>query len=192
MLIKPYLGVGMPLFKKEGLLCCPSDSVFRNGVRQRSYAVAAQQPTGLVKAASGANCVNAGENGGGFAGATTMDPVSTYCYSPGRKLSEFPDTAGTLQLAEMPTGPNYLTSQNTAVVMSPVTNSGQLKKNCGTTTGVPTCGQDGDDAVDIPFHLEGWNYLFVDGHVKWYRPESTKGNGANNKPKGMWTIAEGD
>jgi prepilin-type processing-associated H-X9-DG protein len=30
-----------------------------------------------------------------------------------------------------------------------------------------------------PFHNEGWNYAFADGHVKWHRPESTMLRGSN-------------
>ena len=43
-----------------------------------------------------------------------------------------------------------------------------------------------------PVHLEGYNYLFVDGHVKWLRPERTVGNGTLAAPQGMWTLAEND
>lgn len=45
-----------------------------------------------------------------------------------------------------------------------------------------------------PTHFEGWNYLFVDGHVKWMTPEKTLGATGHLKdsPKGMWTIESGD
>jgi prepilin-type N-terminal cleavage/methylation domain-containing protein/prepilin-type processing-associated H-X9-DG protein len=46
-----------------------------------------------------------------------------------------------------------------------------------------------------PIHSEGWNYLFVDGHVKWMRPEATVGVGKSpttGNPGGLWTIAEND
>lgn len=191
--IKPYLGVSMPQFKREGLLNCPSDAQFRNGVVARSYALTAQAGSGSSWD-SGTPCkiTSIGDNSGGFAGPTAQDDDLGYCYSRGRKLSEFPDTAGTLQLAEMPSGSNYMNNPHTSIVMSPVTNSGQIKSNCGVTLGVPTCGQDNGVDVTTPYHLEGWNYLFVDGHVKWYRPETTKGTGTIGTPKGMWTIAAGD
>lgn len=50
-----------------------------------------------------------------------------------------------------------------------------------------------------PVHLEGWNYLFCDGHVKWYRPESTidtnssdSFTGTLTSPRGFWTLSETD
>lgn len=43
-----------------------------------------------------------------------------------------------------------------------------------------------------PFHFDGWNYLFIDGHVKWLLPEKTIGTGSRTSPKGMWTVNEGD
>jgi prepilin-type N-terminal cleavage/methylation domain-containing protein/prepilin-type processing-associated H-X9-DG protein len=63
-----------------------------------------------------------------------------------------------------------------------------------------------------PAHSEGWNYTFVDGHAKWYRPESTvktqgvvypvtiTGIGGASRviqgtlalPGGLWTTAEND
>ena len=46
--------------------------------------------------------------------------------------------------------------------------------------------------VPAPIHLEGWNYLFVDGHVKWLRPEKTVGTGSVTDPKGFWTVTEND
>lgn len=58
--------------------------------------------------------------------------------------------------------------------------------------------------------MDGWNYLFCDGHVKWLKPKvtiSTPGvdystskvlangsncNGTIQFPCGMWTIDDGD
>ena len=67
-------------------------------------------------------------------------------------------------------------------------------------------GGGGSNAQDItvalgglgrPLHFDGWNYLFVDGHVKWLRPERTiNGSGLTagtlDDPRGMWTIAATD
>jgi prepilin-type processing-associated H-X9-DG protein len=45
-----------------------------------------------------------------------------------------------------------------------------------------------------PIHSAGWNYGFVDGHVKWMRPEDTLGptagclGGAYPNNHGMWTL----
>lgn len=76
----------------------------------------------------------------------------------------------------------------------------------------------GDPGVQVstvpggrPIHGGGWNYLFVDGHVKWHKPEQTArttgvtypvviaGTGGNRtvqgtlgSPGGFWTRAEND
>lgn len=38
-----------------------------------------------------------------------------------------------------------------------------------------------------PYHHNGWNYLFVDGHVENLLPNDTKGKFYNNRPRGYWT-----
>ena len=55
-----------------------------------------------------------------------------------------------------------------------------------------THGSTGKDNTIRPIHSGGWNYLFCDSHVKWYRPETTIGTGTMQAPNGMWTLAEGD
>ena len=58
--------------------------------------------------------------------------------------------------------------------------------------------QDSDNAGQYPpFHFGGWNYLFVDGHVQWLKPEQTlgkapKGAVTMGHPFGMWTPQVGD
>jgi prepilin-type N-terminal cleavage/methylation domain-containing protein/prepilin-type processing-associated H-X9-DG protein len=48
-----------------------------------------------------------------------------------------------------------------------------------------------------PWHSQGWNYLFVDGHVQWLTPQQTLGGvkkaaGTMGTPYGMWTPQRGD
>jgi prepilin-type processing-associated H-X9-DG protein len=46
--------------------------------------------------------------------------------------------------------------------------------------------------LTMPSHLEGWNYLYMDGHVKWLRPERTVGTGyAQSTVVGTRTIGVG-
>jgi prepilin-type processing-associated H-X9-DG protein len=56
-------------------------------------------------------------------------------------------------------------------------------------------------AGSIPIHLEGWNYAFADGHVKWLKPISTIGKQGGTyctsapalaQPCGMWTEDPSD
>ena len=50
----------------------------------------------------------------------------------------------------------------------------------------------------IPAHTNGWNYGFVDGHVKWLQPQQTLGptancyNNAMPNNAGMWTLWPND
>jgi prepilin-type processing-associated H-X9-DG protein len=59
--------------------------------------------------------------------------------------------------------------------------------------------------TSAPFHNGGWDYLFVDGHVKYLRPEQTIGQGVNGSgkdaggnpctkenPCGLWTRDDTD
>lgn len=186
--IKPYLGQKVTYINRAPLFQCPSDSLPRASANPRSYAVPATGTTWPYT--SGATCASSNAVGKletGFAGPTEADDAG-YCFSRGRKVSELPAPADTLQLVEMPTTNNVMSFVNHGVVTRPMTSG--AKTFCNTTvTPASTCGQDGGAN---PTHFEGWNYLFADGHVKWLRPEQTKGTGTPTSPKGMWTIAAGD
>jgi prepilin-type N-terminal cleavage/methylation domain-containing protein/prepilin-type processing-associated H-X9-DG protein len=92
-----------------------------------------------------------------------------------RSIAEFPASATTIMLLERPGSDNGLGQTAVAWTAAPDTSSyGQLEQQA------------------FAAHLEGWNYLFVDGHVKWLRPESTIGTGTLSAPKGYWTITEND
>jgi len=133
--------------------------------------------------------------------ATASRRTYDYAYSmlgtanPGVQQSQFNQPANILMLVEMPWEYNLLSWQHTASVWTPgigaangygqeigLTGDGSL--TVGTKTAV------------VPLHSGGWNYLFVDGHVKLLRPEQTLGNHAgcdtvstfNWKPCGMWTT----
>lgn len=107
-------------------------------------------------------------------------------YFPGRPLADFPAPASTLLLAEKPAKHNII-GVNTSFVMRPHSARGQ---DCTST----------DDWTDPcvasetikPRHSGGWNYMFVDGHVKWAKPEATVGTGTVTDPRGYWTLKEND
>lgn len=110
----------------------------------------------------------------------------------GRTMAEFQAPASTLLLAEMPSKKNAI-GQNNAWVMRP---HGERGQDCVSRDDWSTCTA----AETIkPIHGEGWNYLFADGHVKWFRPEATVDlnsgdslTGTVSDPRGMWTIKDND
>jgi len=130
-----------------------------------------------------------GKMGTGFAGPIDSDSTNK-CFSRGRSLSEIPTPADTISLTEMPDANNAMTFRNHAVILRPSTSGAKTSCATGVTSTSGTCGQ--DFGVDDGIHFNGFNYLFADGHVKWLRPEGTKGTGTVYAPRGMWTIAEGD
>lgn len=92
----------------------------------------------------------------------------------GRSIAAFPDASGTFMLAEIRNDYAIL-GQNGSQVKRPASggsllNSGYACQDCA----------DGNctKAVLAP-HLDGWNYLYVDGHAKWLRSERTIGAGVN-------------
>ncbi|MES2465292.1 MAG: prepilin-type N-terminal cleavage/methylation domain-containing protein [Armatimonadota bacterium] len=111
----------------------------------------------------------------------------------GRAMAEFPAPASTLLLAEKPSIANVV-GQNNSWVFRPSNNLGQ---DCISENDWGTCSA----AETIkPRHAGGWNYMFVDGHVKWYRPEATVDSNpgdaytgtTNDTPRGMWTLDPND
>lgn len=101
----------------------------------------------------------------------------------GRNESEIGDSAGTLMLVERTTNNNIYRNNHGNISTGPNDQAAQQ------------AGCAGSAAEVTPSHFEGWNYLFVDGHVKWLKPEATVSRAAGgtlSDPKGMWTIAVGD
>lgn len=106
-----------------------------------------------------------------FTGArvSTSDPGEYYS---GRVLSEIPSAAEVIMLVEHPHTNNRVDGYNETLIGSPNVQAND---------------------VTLPIHFEGWNYLFVDGHVKWLKPQATVGaTGSMSTPKGLWTVAKGD
>jgi len=93
----------------------------------------------------------------------------------GRLMTEIAAPASTLMLVESPNTKGRAGINPFAIVSRP-----------------------NDQSLGVaPVHLEGWNNLFADGHVKWLRPEATINGpgvtgGSMSSPKGMWTIIDTD
>ena len=170
------------------MLRCPSDGIATNtaGRTKRSYAI----PLSSV--------------GGDTAWPQEVtlpgDPGTT---SLGRKLSQFPAPAQTFMLVESPNAFNEIGTANgyrVAGVNNPggsTTNYWQFQLGQGAASGqsLYANGKDGE-------HFDGFNYLYVDGHVKFQRPMQTLGQTKTNangfacgtvtRPCGGWTISDDD
>jgi prepilin-type N-terminal cleavage/methylation domain-containing protein/prepilin-type processing-associated H-X9-DG protein len=175
--IEPYAMKAGSRFYGDGqnpLLRCPSDAIQRTAGSARTYVIPVR------------NDANAN-----FAWKVETYPTDagTYSYSEGRAIAEFSSPATTIMLTEGPKPSNRI-----------ATNQGYRAVGPGAGTPAPNNTQrQGSE----PIHFDGWNYLFVDGHVKWLRPDRTIGTGPTtnggftcqgtlNSPCGMWTIADND
>jgi prepilin-type N-terminal cleavage/methylation domain-containing protein/prepilin-type processing-associated H-X9-DG protein len=175
--------------KAQAIFDCPDDPLqVPAGTIPRTYAVVANRQ------GTAGGCSSSVATGGycsGFSGPiygwTGTDGTSKCYYLTGRQVSEFPEPANTIMLAEDP-GPNTQLYKHGGgmVVDSPNT------QNSATA-----------NSYNVPFHNGGWNYAFADGHIKWFRPEATigKGDGGVNckttsptiaAPCGMWTVYAND
>jgi prepilin-type N-terminal cleavage/methylation domain-containing protein/prepilin-type processing-associated H-X9-DG protein len=163
VIIQPYVGAVVKINAPSGVFKCPSDYFARNSGRTpRSYAM--PKP--------------GDDNSSGLSGTYISTAPVHYI---GWAESQIPAPSKTLLLVE------HMFSKDTAG-----------GNNLGDTAHVFCYGpswprfRSQDYEAKEPIHLGGWNYLFVDGHVKWLRPEATIGTGTMKSPKGMWTIAEND
>jgi prepilin-type processing-associated H-X9-DG protein len=111
---------------------------------------------------------------------TSLVPSGTL--RTGVALASVPAAASTLMLVEAPAPKNRFANASGSYAARPFTDGSGLDAAQDTWANV----------TKKPIHMQGWNYLFADGHVKWLRPEQTFGTGTQLKPKGMWTVDEGD
>ncbi|HEX8834113.1 MAG TPA: DUF1559 domain-containing protein [Abditibacteriaceae bacterium] len=146
--ISPYLGIKTVSWRdKQSFFQCPSD---RNTSTGRSYAIPrpANHDIGPTK-------------------VVNISGVDRRIYT---NLSAFASVSTTLMLAERP-GSN-------------VWDEFGMDVRCPGTVGVLGGGCSNSQQSTVfgvnltePSHLEGWNYLYMDGHVKWARPDTTIGTG---------------
>lgn len=164
--VSPYLGTKADNFTTKGsFFQCPSDP---NRATGRSYAVPrpSNHDIGPTK---------------------SVGSTSTRVYVP---LAGFEAVSETLMLAEKP-GSNVWDPFG-ADVRCPGTAGVKGGGNCA--SGAGQSQQATIFGVDLtePLHLEGWNYLYMDGHVKWATPASTIGTGYKTATrKGSRTIGVG-
>lgn len=158
--IAPYTGMKVELGSSPMIFRCPSDVSAEN---RRSYAMAyfGNSPDGTARFILGYD-----------------NALSSMV---GVKLADIPQPAQTIMLTERPSSP----AGETAIV------NNTFGHYTSSYVQSPT-GADGQDEAQPgkPIHLEGWNYLFSDGHVKWMRPEQTRigvtSNLSQKVPGNLW------
>ena len=178
------------------MLRCPSDGIPTSTGTKRSYAIP-MSPTVLTNAYDTP-----------WKAEVT---IGGYATSEGRKLSEFSAPSTTLMLTEAPNESNRIGTANGYRVQGPSFPGNTIAYDVwqmgepGSSTGgsLASTNKPGQ-------HFDGFNYLFIDGHVKFLRQQDTVGRnmsttatpsgnakgvrceGTGKRPCGMWTISEDD
>jgi prepilin-type N-terminal cleavage/methylation domain-containing protein len=178
--IEPYLGFTVSLSNGSPVvLQCPSDALARRGGNCLPASTQSVRSYAMV----GQSSAYTGQAGG-------------------RALSTIPIPAETLLVTESPNIYNRAAVNGNAGVASPASQMIQIGNAASPLPGGGTQITNGNCGgvsygVTEPTHFSGWNYAFDDGHVKWFKPESTiNGHGGTagslTAPRGMWTISETD
>jgi prepilin-type N-terminal cleavage/methylation domain-containing protein/prepilin-type processing-associated H-X9-DG protein len=184
--IQPYCGVSVTPQSASTtpvattIFSCPSDGLDRSFGAMRSYAM-----TTLT--------VNGGTSQTGGAVGPTIT-VNGNTVRTGRPISDFKAPGNTLIMTEFHNDRNVFGNNSNNIVYGVTTASTSTTfkgQDCkiANSSGNGTCTEmwkvNGA-------HSGGWNYIFADGHAKWYKPQSTIGNGTTSNPLGMWSLAEND
>ncbi len=166
--IMPYMGIKVVYDQSPRVLQCPSDGRNRDWGTIRSYSMPFAD--GGWTDGYGSGSADAQMMGGVFRNWPGWHMV-------GRNQAEVPAPAETLLIVENPQNDNVFANWGGGVAGGV---AHQRIWKWGEDPGEPT-------------HMEGYNYAFADGHVKWLRPERTVGTGdVWWNPRGMWTLTEGD
>lgn len=103
------------------------------------------------------------------AGATSPEETQ-----PGIQVSQIPQPDSTFEIVEMP---------DKSLLPQGAQCTGPANPNNGWG------GYYGQEQyVTTPLHSGGYNYEFVDGHVKWLQPQQTIGTGSMSIPAGYWVL----
>ncbi len=113
----------------------------------------------------------------------------------GVSLAAIQDPSDTIAVAERPNLSNNYGYTSNADCGCPDASVGPYSPYCSNGAFFFDQANRGDPYAH-PWHSEGWNYLFVDGHVQWLTPWQTLGKtkvaGTPGRPFGMWTPTASD
>lgn len=179
---KPFSVLLDPYVKSSQIWKCPSDFVNKQA-NGRTYAM------------------NVRIGNTRLMGQTLASPID-WQFQQGMHLARVTDPSGTILLGERPNNGSTVPGTSGTDIACPDNpgGSGQGSGSCrvgpsaGTTYGAEQVISMGFGST--PIHLEGWNYAFADGHVKWLQPYNTIGKIGGSyctatptlvSPCGMWT-----
>ncbi len=148
----------------------------------------------------------AGKHGVGIYWRDLLNPNSPSFDQIGFKSSVVRDPAGTILLAEEPTGMQEVGNVWTCICVGPETQQGNANSDLYQIDTIDAQKHQDASASDginqggwlYKLHRNRFNYLFHDGHVEGLKIEDTCGivSGPPTvrllNPKGMWTVAAGD
>ncbi len=187
------IGKGGPIFQ------CPSDSKARvsymENLGRRSYALAGSWRNGEEGNPVLSQGVIPREDKRAQAGSGLFDAT--------RALADVPAPASSLLIVEFHTAKSATNWSTNTQCLGPMQ---QQQYNTGNEEAPPTWGSmwdaagvaDGKKPANKPVHSGGWNYVFVDGHAKWHKPEQTNGPAGDKtfsfpwNDGGFWTLDPND
>lgn len=189
-LISPYAGMKVdresPTQSSAGVFRCPSDTLSRpsSGKPTRSYAIPRTPWAEYVDAGRGGGPDDTRNFGQTEGNGHSIDTLG------GRSVADFQAPSTTLMIVECPYVDNTFGEVYNASCVGPISNDGPGTNNSRQDAARP----------GVPNHFEGWNYAFVDGHVKWLRPRATMVGANGQQPggvvdtgyQGMWTVNPND
>ncbi len=211
-LIHRYIGgVGSDMDLQMGMtipevtpkvLRCPADRIefpkaetwLNNFASRRSYAMN-WAGAGFMLNAAAAPLPPATAGIGVYFNARSWSPSSVNWEPRGYKVSNVPDQAGTILLAELANGRNMAGNDWPSFCAGPgPTPPTGANEDCIQTTPVSRVSSTEHTYGTISYGLHSlrFNYLFHDGHVGLHKTTETVGSGTAANPKGMWTMLLGD
>ena len=110
----------------------------------------------------------------------------------GYKVSNVPDQAGTILLAELANGRNMAGNDYPSMCAGPGPEFPSTRVDQDAVQTAPDVTGNAYGSVSYGLHSQRFNYLFHDGHVGAHKTKETVGSGTTANPKGMWTITPGD